>query len=125
MSDKVVIPSADSATTKDTLRKIPDPCAVVIFGASGDLTERKLMPALFRLFCEGLLPESFAVVAVARSEMDSESFRQKVRAGIETYSRISRINLINGLLLLKDWFTIELIMTTPRIIKPWANYWLK
>ena len=89
MSDKVVQSSADSATTKDTLRKIPDPCAVVIFGASGDLTERKLMPALFRLFCEGLLPESFAVVAVARSEMDSESFRQKVRAGIGTYSRIS------------------------------------
>ena len=73
---------------REVLRKIPDPCVFVIFGASGDLTHRKLMPALFSLACEGLLPEKFAVVGVARSELDDDSFRQKVKAGIESHSRL-------------------------------------
>jgi glucose-6-phosphate 1-dehydrogenase len=72
---------------EDTLRKIPDPCVVVIFGASGDLTERKLMPSLFSLACEGLLPEEFAVVGMARSELDDKGFRQKIKKGIEAHSR--------------------------------------
>jgi glucose-6-phosphate 1-dehydrogenase len=73
---------------EDGLRKTPDPCIVVIFGASGDLTERKLMPSLFSLACEGLLPEKFAVVGVARSELDDDGFRDKVKSGIETHSRL-------------------------------------
>ena len=64
---------------KDGLRKLPEPCIVVIFGASGDLTQRKLMPSLFSLACEGLLPEKFAVVGVARSELDDDGFREKVK----------------------------------------------
>ncbi len=44
--------------------RIPDPTILVIFGASGDLTKRKLLPALFHLEQSGLLPEEFAVVAV-------------------------------------------------------------
>ncbi len=80
--------SANSSANKDVLRKIPEPCVVVIFGASGDLTERKLMPALFSLACENLLPEEFAVVGVARSEMDNDSFRQKVKDGIAQFSRL-------------------------------------
>lgn len=71
------------------LRKIPEPCAVIIFGASGDLTERKLMPALFSLVCEELAPEHFVVVGIARSDYDNESFRQKVKAGIEAHARFS------------------------------------
>lgn len=70
------------------IRQVPDPCTVVIFGASGDLTGRKLMPALFSLVCRGLLPEQFSVVGVARSEMDSEAFRQKIREDIGKFSRI-------------------------------------
>ncbi|MBI1878502.1 MAG: glucose-6-phosphate dehydrogenase [Chloroflexi bacterium] len=81
-------PSIPATANKDTLRKVPDPCVVVIFGASGDLTERKLMPALFSLACEGLLPEQFAVVGVARSEMDHDGFRQKIKQGIEKFSRL-------------------------------------
>lgn len=88
MTDKVVTVPQTKATAKDALRKIPDPCVVVIFGASGDLTARKLMPALFSLACEELLPEHFAVVGVARSELDDESFRQKIREGIEVHSRL-------------------------------------
>ncbi len=80
----------DSASVmpKDELRKVPDPCVVVIFGASGDLTHRKLMPALFSLTCEGLLPEQFSIVGMARSEMDDDGFRKKVKKSVESYSRI-------------------------------------
>lgn len=77
-----------SGVQKGELRKVPSPCVVVIFGASGDLTQRKLMPALFSLTCEGLLPEQFSVVGVARSELDHKSFRAKVKEGIEEHARI-------------------------------------
>jgi len=86
MNDAVI--SSNPEITNDTLRKVPDPCVVVIFGASGDLTRRKLMSALFSLTCEGLTPEYFAVVGVARSNMDDDSFRERIQEGIETHSRI-------------------------------------
>ena len=46
------------------------------------------MPALFSLACEGFLPEKFAVVGVARSDMDNDSFRKKIKEGIEHFSRL-------------------------------------
>jgi glucose-6-phosphate 1-dehydrogenase len=54
------------------------PCLMVIFGASGDLTKRKLVPALFNLRQSGLLPDNFAVLGVARQEMSDEALRQRV-----------------------------------------------
>jgi glucose-6-phosphate 1-dehydrogenase len=57
------------------LEKIPDPCLMVIFGASGDLTRRKLIPAIFDLEEQGLLPAGFAIVGVGRTPMDDDSFR--------------------------------------------------
>jgi glucose-6-phosphate 1-dehydrogenase len=56
-----------------------DPCIIVIFGASGDLTKRKLAPALYNLVREGFLPESLAVVGYARRDMDTETFRAHMR----------------------------------------------
>jgi glucose-6-phosphate 1-dehydrogenase len=55
----------------------PDPLAMVIFGASGDLTRRKILPALSRLAERGSLPEEFTVVGVARSPLSDEEFRQR------------------------------------------------
>ena len=52
-----------------------DSCILVIFGASGDLTKRKLFPALYSLAYRGLLPEHFAVVGVSRSEETDDEFR--------------------------------------------------
>lgn len=52
--------------------RVPDPCIVVIFGASGDLTKRKLLPALYHLEQAGLLPAEFAVVGVARRPLKDE-----------------------------------------------------
>ncbi|MCB9104243.1 MAG: glucose-6-phosphate dehydrogenase [Anaerolineales bacterium] len=70
------------------IRQVPDPCVVVIFGASGDLTRRKLMPSLFSLVCEKLLPDQFSVVGVARTEMDNDGFRQKINEGIDSHGRL-------------------------------------
>ena len=60
-------------------RKTPDPFALVVFGASGDLTSRKLVPAVFRLFCDGLLPDGTSIVGYARSNKTDRSFRDELR----------------------------------------------
>ena len=61
--------------------RVPDPCIVVIFGASGDLTKRKLLPALFHLEQQGLLPKDFSVVGVARRDL-SATFVPDMQDGI-------------------------------------------
>jgi glucose-6-phosphate 1-dehydrogenase len=61
----------------------PDPCVVVIFGASGDLTKRKLLPALYHLEQAGNLPQNFAVVGVARRPLQ-DSFAADMKEGIES-----------------------------------------
>src|SRR5260370_358131 len=60
--------------------QLSDPCVMVIFGASGDLTKRKLIPALYNLAKEEYLPRQFALVGIARSAMSSEQFRNKITA---------------------------------------------
>ena len=57
--------------------KPADPCTIVIFGASGDLAKRKLVPALWSMFQSRVLPEPFAVIGVGRSEMSNEQFRAR------------------------------------------------
>ena len=65
---------------------IPKSCCLVIFGASGDLARRKLIPAIYRLFRQRLLPSGFFVLGVARTEMDSERFRELMAEGLrETF----------------------------------------
>jgi len=60
----------------------PPPCGMVIFGASGDLTRRKLIPALFSLFNKELLPEGFYVIGCSRSKLTDEEFRERLREGL-------------------------------------------
>jgi glucose-6-phosphate 1-dehydrogenase len=64
-----------------------DPCAVVIFGASGDLTKRKLMPGLYNLAVSRSLPGGFSVVGVARREKSHDEFRGEMKEAISKYSR--------------------------------------
>ena len=64
----------------------PDPCTFVIFGAAGDLTKRLLVPALYNLAAERLLPERFAVVGVARAEMSDEQFRQTMGSALREFA---------------------------------------
>lgn len=80
---------ADNLKT-DSLPK-PPPVTVVIFGASGDLTERKLIPALYTLYVEDRLPERFAVLGVARSDFEGEAdrgFREHLADGAAKYARV-------------------------------------
>mgnify|MGYP003430559115 CR=1 FL=1 len=63
-------------------------CVMVIFGASGDLTKRKLVPALWSLFQSRVLPEPFAVIGVSRTEMSNEVFRTNVREAIADFARV-------------------------------------
>src|SRR5258707_12998276 len=69
------------------IRRTPDPCVFVIFGASGDLTQRKLMPALYSLAYRRLLPEKFAVLGVARSHETDDGFRTRMEAAVKEFSR--------------------------------------
>ena len=57
----------------------PDPFTLVVFGASGDLTRRKLIPAIYRLWCAGLLPDDFCVMGFARRDKTDATFRQELR----------------------------------------------
>jgi glucose-6-phosphate 1-dehydrogenase len=67
--------------------RTPEPCAVVIFGASGDLTKRKLIPALYSLAYNGFLPAEFGVVGVARTPMTGEEFRARMREAVQEHGR--------------------------------------
>ena len=64
-----------------------DPCIVVIFGATGDLTARKLMPALYNLKREGQLPTNFACLGFARREKSDETFRSEMKEAVKCFSR--------------------------------------
>ncbi len=61
-----------------------DPCTVVIFGASGDLARRKLIPALYNLACEGCTGTHFHVLGIGRTTMSDEEFRQQMRDAAAT-----------------------------------------
>ena len=80
---------ADSLQAEGLLRddsrlpRMPEPAAIVIFGASGDLTSRKLVPALYDLAASRRLPMEFAVVGISRTQMSHEEFRQRLREGVE------------------------------------------
>lgn len=60
--------------------------SIVIFGASGDLTRRKLIPALLNLYCKERLPDSWRIVGVSRSPMSDEEFRSRLKAGVEEFA---------------------------------------
>jgi glucose-6-phosphate 1-dehydrogenase len=79
-------PHAYSLEGLSTVKR-PHACVLVIFGASGDLTKRKLIPALYNLALERRLPERFAVVGYARSELSHEEFRASMREAVKEFSR--------------------------------------
>src|SRR5215831_8841629 len=86
MTDTAPPPEVDNPLVEGLkLRRTPDPCMFIIFGASGDLTQRKLIPALYSLAYRRLLPEKFAVVGVARSEESDEGFRERLADGMQYF----------------------------------------
>jgi glucose-6-phosphate 1-dehydrogenase len=69
------------------IARTPESCALVIFGASGDLTHKKLFPALYSLAFRQLLPRNFAVLGVARTEGSDEEFREDMKAAVQEHGR--------------------------------------
>ena len=76
----------------DTGRQQIEPCTIVIFGASGDLTARKLLPALYHLFSQGQLPTPVRIIGFARREKTDAAWREEVRLGIEQFSRTKKVD---------------------------------
>lgn len=73
-------------------RKSVEPCSIVIFGASGDLTARKLIPALYHLFGASQLPTPFRIVGFARREKSDEEWRNELKTGLDEFSRTKPVD---------------------------------
>ena len=85
--------SADEGNcNKNGDRKALEPCSIVIFGASGDLTARKLIPALYHLCKDNQMPPDFRIVGFARREKTDESWRAELRAALDQFSRTKPVD---------------------------------
>jgi glucose-6-phosphate 1-dehydrogenase len=84
MAEKTVIHQVGSELSS----RVPpgEPCILVLFGASGDLTRRLLMPALYNLACDGLLPERFALIGIALDPLSTDEFRGRMTTAIHTFN---------------------------------------
>ncbi len=87
MADVTDHPQANPLREGLSTRAVPQPCSIVIFGATGDLTHRKLVPALYNLAADGELPPAVAVIGFARRPKDDDQFRQEIEEATRKYSR--------------------------------------
>jgi len=93
--------------------RVPDASALVIFGASGDLTQRKLIPALYSLAHDGLLPAGQTIIGFARPDYTDEAFRQAMREACDKFARIRPVddaiweNFAKGLFYVRGDFSRE------------------
>jgi glucose-6-phosphate 1-dehydrogenase len=74
------------------LERVPDPAAFVLFGATGDLAHRKVVPALFQLWRTHLLPHEFQILAVGRRPYTDQAFRDELKASLDKYSRVQPVD---------------------------------
>ena len=70
------------------MERVPDPSVLVLFGATGDLAHRKVIPALYHLWRTNLLPHAFVLLAIGRRAHDDDTFRAEIRASLEAFSRV-------------------------------------
>src|SRR5262249_6035726 len=71
---------------------LAQPCSIVIFGASGDLTARKLIPAFYHLFKEKQMPPAFRIIGFARREKSDDTWRQELRTALDQFSRTKPVD---------------------------------
>src|SRR4051794_22640963 len=74
------------------LERVPDPAAFVLFGATGDLAHRKVVPALFQLWRTHLLPHEFQVIAVGRRAYTDQAFRDELKESVQKFSRVQPVD---------------------------------
>ncbi len=84
--------ASDQHNISGERNKLMEPCSIIIFGASGDLTARKLIPALYHLCKEHQMPRDFRVVGFARREKTDESWRNELRAALDQFSRTQPVD---------------------------------
>src|ERR1700679_1336609 len=72
--------------TSKTAQKKPDPCSFVIFGVTGDLAHRLVVPALYNLAANDLLPDNFCIIGIARKGMSSEELTASLTEGLHKYA---------------------------------------
>src|SRR6187401_2315500 len=70
------------------LERVPDPSILALFGATGDLAHRKVIPAVYHLWRTNLLPHEFELLALGRRPYDDDEFRKLVREGLDEFSRV-------------------------------------
>ena len=85
-------PTAPTPKATPPPSRVLPPFVMVIFGASGDLTTRKLVPALFGLQHEGALPADYSIIGFARRPKADDEFRQEMKAGIDKFSRLRPVD---------------------------------
>ncbi len=76
----------ETITTEGHVQKKPDPCSFIIFGATGDLTHRLVVPALYNLAAGNLLPDKFCVVGIVRKGMSSEQLSDSLMQGLRKFA---------------------------------------
>jgi glucose-6-phosphate 1-dehydrogenase len=83
-------PRQDDNPLREGLRleRVPDPATLVLFGATGDLAHRKVIPALYQLWRTNLLPHDFVILAIGRRDYDDETLRADFRKSLEKFSRV-------------------------------------
>src|ERR1700731_793574 len=80
-------PEANPLREGLSTRAVPQPCSIVIFGATGDLTHRKLIPALYNLAADGDLPPAVRIIGLSRREKTDEQFRTELEDATRKFSR--------------------------------------
>src|SRR5436853_1134151 len=80
-------PKANPLREGLSARAVPQPCSIVIFGATGDLTHRKLLPALYNLAADGELPPAVSVIGFARRPKSDDDFRNEMEEAVKKFSR--------------------------------------
>src|SRR5438876_9582554 len=76
----------------DFAKRVVEPCSIIIFGASGDLTARKLIPAFYHLYKEKLMPADFRIIGFARREKTDASWREELRRALDQFSRTKPVD---------------------------------
>src|SRR6476619_8280696 len=84
-------PRIDISPAQQPLAPV-EPCTLVIFGGSGDLARRRLIPAVYNLLLDRLLPSNYVVLGLGRTPMGDEEFRASVRDGVVKHSRQALID---------------------------------
>jgi glucose-6-phosphate 1-dehydrogenase len=87
-------PRVDDNPLREGLRleRVPDPSCLVLFGATGDLAHRKVVPALYQLWRTNLLPHDFVILAIGRRDYEDDALRAEFRASADKYSRVLPID---------------------------------